>query len=1305
MRNANRLFSVFLASLFLVSLVPTPTNAGADLGPAQEVEVEKRFGGDKNAPYGAVGKMLEEVDLYLHSEALSTGDADAPTEYAQRFVDSIVGGAPPPGASSVGYEQISREKAVANFRQPEAMLNSLYHVVPDPSPDGCAQGIYGNPGEPCQITFLGDDPQKDAANKRVRLGYLDPDGYAPTTPAPVANPGTDPAPDIATHGFDAWEAVSFLTPAELAAEADFRIYDVKLEGYATCATPNNLNTIDNDAFGDLVVNVYRTDAFGKRILDDDGLETPLMTVYASADKFDSVGNVFSSPNPDTDDVAIPTAGAAKRYTGSFLQSARALDASGIELTNNVRAVPNFYLDEGIEVKQGERLEFELGLDYVTSLWVNDDDGIVTAQEMFLLGENIFFDNKEEPGDVQPISPYNVECFLHYDTFKQQDMLHDNGDKDASDPNIYKVAANDPASPVQSIQFPGRGYESRITIIADTLRASTWITDTTNRLTSGLGNGDTFNVQSIYASAWGSLALDENRANQPKALDGRVSERFRSLETLNVEDFGQPGLSLESQLTTSTLLKTQQFQFAPDTKAKVAYVNELFVDDPTVKTSPSTVPKTPEEDFADAPLRLLNQIFEGAAIAASPSAAIGKTGMNFFLAAGEPATHQVNPGESTIFTYTAENLGSSADTITIIADAVGGGWTAQVLNSRQLIGGGGSASVNVLVTPPSSALAGAVSPAIKVRAISSFADIITPKQAQDTFVSIVAGVVRTLDLTSETPSVALKPSETRLIGVSVRNAGTSTESILVGAAVPADISGWSIRVLPPSKQVVAGGRADYQIELRAPNNAPANLAFPLTVTARVVGDGTVQDVLSIPVKVVGASDLVVSLFPGTGDAKVRHWGGLKDEGPLAFQYNARELLGGDDSPIVGTPAEGPVSGQVGERCIGVPPNQAGPAGNPLPQDTKCLPTDQDPTYSDSVIVPILLENTGTLDDTYTIKRSHIKFPSSSDCWKYRFAESGKLATAGAFTDKDSTPFTFFVPAGKSKVVDLELICLRTTGSGPRASSVDSVELGITVVSSVDATLKRGEFKVKATTIDPGTYLGKGVYTGRLQGVDVHLEDDQPEETSVLPNTAARYIIRAQNVGNERDVLTIRASQPPIGSGWTQTLTFLNSSKGGDAGYCTQSNPLELKCGGESIEPTNLPAGRYGLRAGEEVLVALDVTPGAFVPLGNTFKSVVSAASGADGSKTDIVEVATTATGTFVFDVLSRTPTLNVERGATAMLPFTIRNRGTSGDDYSVSLISGNADFKPRLSVPDTNFVPGGSVLHGFLTVTAPATATV
>ncbi|MFA5945221.1 MAG: hypothetical protein WC876_12235, partial [Candidatus Thermoplasmatota archaeon] len=41
----------------------------------------------------------------------------------------------------------------------------------------------------------------------------------------------------------------------------------------------------------------------------------------------------------------------------------------------------------------------------------------------------------------------------------------------------------------------------------------------------------------------------------------------------------------------------------------------------------------------------------------------------------------------------------------------------------------------------------------------------------------------------------------------------------------------------------------------------------------------------------------------------------------------------------------------------------------------------------------------------------------------------------------------------------------------------------------------------------------------------------------------------------------------------------------------------------------------------------------------------------------------------------------------------------------SLISGNADFKPRLSVPDTNFVPGGSVLHGFLTVTAPATATV
>lgn len=686
----------------------------------------------------------------------------------------------------------------------------------------------------------------------------------------------------------------------------------------------------------------------------------------------------------------------------------------------------------------------------------------------------------------------------------------------------------------------------------------------------------------------------------------------------------------------------------------------------------------------------------------PLAAIGGKGITFELIPGESLTHLVNPKETTQFSFIVKNIGSQTDVVTVTAAEPGGGWTATVLGGgKYLLPAGSRAIGQVEITPPPSAVAGSRS--VVLRASSSFADV--PDPATFTLTTTLTDTVtHGVQIASDLDTFAVKQGATKGFPITVGNLGSGRESFVVIPSVPSNVQGYTITVNPASLQLVAGGRQQLTVTIKAPAETPTITSWTLGLTAVAVGDSTVADRIDPIVSLVPVEGLLADILEPGVARKLRQQAEECNESALQDFNNEN----GFDFPSCQAATATP----IGNQGIGH------------------IEVDED--FDDSAIFRITLHNVGDVAESYRAEGfwdlsadgvDDVAFCDGAgnspdgipDGWRFNWdtgvgsgVPAGRQMDGlgrynGGFSGRyQLSPSTapLVVPAHSSKDVYLEIghVFLGCEGGllvglppeywvapdVPVSPTYSSTAKMVVTMTSLNDPAKLISFPAQAVVDAPGVLRGNQVYSG-----GTHLPAVEAVNTTVartLLSGSATMDIRAINKGNEHDDLTVSVAGDPR---WSHRLVVIDSAPKGKL--------CDLPAGDSSGQTMLCPdMGVY-----DEMRIQVVATPGPLVRVGDVDTITVKVASGDAPGIERSLSLAAQATGTFVFNTAPLgSVSRSVAPGASVSFPFVIQNSGTSGDSYRMSLLSGSNDWKPVLSSSAPVFVPSGFTIPAHLTVTAP-----
>lgn len=684
------------------------------------------------------------------------------------------------------------------------------------------------------------------------------------------------------------------------------------------------------------------------------------------------------------------------------------------------------------------------------------------------------------------------------------------------------------------------------------------------------------------------------------------------------------------------------------------------------------------------------------VAIAPDLVAGLKGFTFTPLDG--LVHNVNAKEPTEFRFRVRNVGGEDDTVSVLPTPPGNSWGAEVIGGTHFLkANGGEAEVTLRVTPPEGAVAPS-SQAITVTASSStFPGELEPI-SQTATVNVVSAVTRGVDVTLNRTAVTIGPGvDTTLGGVRVRNTGTAGDNFLLQPVLPSTAVGWTAQATPLSKFIPANSSADFALRLRAPTDAPGGQTFILPVRATRLGDATVTDVQDLLVTVVVTHDFKVD-FPAslldTPDGLLASLG-LPTNSAVAYM-TGRNV--GSACPPPPTPAGGAPSASTQQQgqCI----NNAG-----LP--TAAAADTSKPT---KFLYNMYLTNTGSVTDTYRVTMSwtpkktlnglsYTDVDGSNSCdgndgdspdfWRVAYNFTGhRLGDPKPFQDFITKAETgangITVPAGTTVPVAVEFQTIAPTGT---CIVSRNAPFKLVLRSTNDPGLEKTVQLVTLLT-DAGNRGRPQEYANAERGAEIEADFlDNDRRAGANPGDKSSHVLRVRNTGNEPDNIVV--SVPAGTSGWTRQLQQMGSV------------PSNIVC------TPNAAKTRWvcpGMQIYEEAVFWLNVTSPATAAIGSFDSATAAASSAKDGAKGETLDFLTTVQGTFQYDAQGLVSTIDAEIGRTTLLPFVLKNQGTSGDRLNISVIQGDSAWTPRLGLPSSNFVPAGRELGGFLSVTPPAGAT-
>lgn len=683
--------------------------------------------------------------------------------------------------------------------------------------------------------------------------------------------------------------------------------------------------------------------------------------------------------------------------------------------------------------------------------------------------------------------------------------------------------------------------------------------------------------------------------------------------------------------------------------------------------------------------------------------IGETGFSFEFAPGESPTHIINPGEPTDFVLRLQNDGSTTDTFGVSAPVPGGGWSASIVPGTVTLAPGAHQDVTVTVTPPPTALSGAQRTVV-VSAVSLIDNSVKTLTTQTAVTNVV---LRDVSLQPTLDVLELRPGFERNFHVVLKNEGTAADQFVVTASgAPA---GWTVLLTPSFTDLNSQSRQDLILHVEVPESAVPGTSFTLDLVAKRTADAGVSDTVELPVTVFLIDDLLL--------------------GELENDHQLREI---SDS-------------QISTACDAFLTAYSTAFISSTDDCTDPEPViSEDHRFDDAILHRIRLNNLGDREDTYTLSASWV--PDSAedtgcdgtgtgdrdgvpDGWRYRLLPSdgvsslvaslpdsasgnygaGQVTTdGGGYFSGEQELGSVTVPAGSAIDAYVEIHWDEADCGFGRTLSWRAFDplaentLRVTVRSDNDDTLLRRSF-ISTTLTDAGVVVDEsGRSPAAVHGIRLEPEIGQAVNENTSPGTSQVYSLRAINTGNEEDGLRIRV---PIGQdGWDYEIvdgswsildshvTDLPNPDVREARECTAAQDLRtLTCTGMGVF--------------DEVRFDVEVSAPASADIGDRDTMTIAGVSlgfGA-GEISDTITLHTRVAGDFDFTAEELGGDLHTARTQSSSFPFTIHNIGTETDTYQLEIVEGDGDWQPFLSGLPEVTVPAESDFHGFLTVTAPASA--
>jgi uncharacterized membrane protein len=701
---------------------------------------------------------------------------------------------------------------------------------------------------------------------------------------------------------------------------------------------------------------------------------------------------------------------------------------------------------------------------------------------------------------------------------------------------------------------------------------------------------------------------------------------------------------------------------------------------------------------------------------SKNFAIGGKGITFGLLPGEQSTHDILAGEPTVFSFLIRNTGTANDVVSVSAADASGGWTATVKGGGQYFVPAGSLAIGLVeIVPPANAVAGA-SRTVTLRASSSFSDVPDPSPLV-LRVNVVSTLVSGVDISSIETSLDVRPGVAKSLAVTVANTGNSRTSVVVLPQIPSNLQGWGITTTPSSLQLLAGERSQVQVQVLAPADAASGSSFGLGLSATQVGNAAVTDRLDVVIRVLALEGLTATVFQGPIH-------NLREKGPECRDSLIQDV---DQFGIYSDAAHCFVGRESGASVSG--------GGRIVP----------DGEFDDSALFRIVVENLGDATDRYKVTGFWDTEPGPAglsdengcdgdpsgtgnegpdgipDGWRYNWGSavgtgmpaSRQLGTfqrqgigfSGIYTlNGTDNPLVIgprstgiqFLEIGHLDIACSEIYGPLTLEGNPvedallgdykrvRAGSSGVAQFIVQIQSLNDPT-RVIQLPAQVVVTSAGTRLTNTAFTGAQHSYILESARGAATSATTSVGSAASFDLVAVNTGNEKDGVKISLSKR---DGWTHQVNV------------TKKIPGAATC---AAPATDGSVTCTGLGVYDEVHFRVTARPSATVPIGDRNQITVTVQSTDAPGITQSLLLTARAAGTFdfAFQALGNT-TRGVAPTGSVSFPVSIRNDGTADDSYRLTLLSGNVGaWRAVLSTSAPLFVPSGSTVNAFLTVTTPA----
>lgn len=627
-------------------------------------------------------------------------------------------------------------------------------------------------------------------------------------------------------------------------------------------------------------------------------------------------------------------------------------------------------------------------------------------------------------------------------------------------------------------------------------------------------------------------------------------------------------------------------------------------------------------------------------------------------------HEVELGEETTFLLELRNVGAQADSIALSTTNPGTGWTVELGVDAVALPAGSTGPDDVGVTAPVTVTPSATAKvgderSFTVTARSSFPEEVEQRTLELT-VRVVAPENEDVELFNVRPEVSVSPGASfTLSGLRVHNLGSRADTYLLEAQLPVNAPGWTARATPPARLVAADSVETFSLEVNVPADAPNGQTIPLPVTARLVGDDSVVDTVIVLVHVI-----------------LEH--------RLDFSVSSNLV-----------PMRTPI-----EECLVPRDEVGGEAAETCTIDSK---SDRSALYR------LRFTNDGPVDETYTLRGDweggsfggqSVSGISSGGCdssppdhWRLDYGSTHDDSASGSPHRDPRILETFAVPAGQTVTRWIEMgynwpfganLPLAFCNTPDQISGAAAYRLVATVDSAPG---QKVEHTIAAYRLDSD--LHAPVLEPELDPLTNTFTQDQESELigSTQEFEQVTYPFRVRNEATEHGSISVTV---PPGAGFEQHLEFVGSPL--SAPSCTSRDTTDRTFVCRDL-------GVHG-----EAVFNLVVQPDAGVLNvdSRSLQHVITAIS-TDGGDAASLGFTTDLVGEFQFDARAIVDARKAHPGQEVSLPFQILNQGSRDDTFTISLLEGDPDWRPRLSTDDAVFVAGEHNLEGFLRVQVPETA--